>query len=104
MDPDGKRLWNVAGYRIPRGWIEAITPLMIGANVGSCGTAAALKQRVVVSDIATDPLWADYRELALAHGLHAAWSQPLLSKDHEMLGTFAMYYGEPRTPIDPCII
>jgi PAS domain S-box-containing protein len=98
MDPDGKRLWNVAGHRIPRGWIEAITPLMIGANVGSCGTAAALKQRVVVSDIATDPLWADYRELALAHGLRAAWSQPLLSKDHEMLGTFAMYYGEPRTP------
>jgi len=98
MDPDGKRLWNVAGHRIPRGWIEAITPLMIGANVGSCGTAVALKQRVVVSDIATDPLWADYRELALAHGLRAAWSQPLLSKDHEMLGTFAMYYGEPRTP------
>ena len=98
MDPDGKRLWNVAGHRIPRGWIEAITPLTIGANVGSCGTAAALKQRVVVSDIATDPLWADYRELALAHGLRAAWSQPLLSKDHEMLGTLAMYYGEPRTP------
>src|SRR5216683_6367503 len=98
MDPDGKRLWNVAGHRIPKGWIEAITPLTIGANVGSCGTAAALKQRVVVSDIATDPLWADYRELALAHGLRAAWSQPLLSKDHEMLGTFAMYYGEPRTP------
>jgi len=98
MDPDGKRLWNVAGHRIPRGWIEAITPLTIGANVGSCGTAAALRQRVVVSDIAADPLWVDYRELALAHGLRAAWSQPLLSKDQEMLGTFAMYYGEPRTP------
>jgi PAS domain S-box-containing protein len=98
MDPDGKRLWPVAGHRIPNGWIEAITPLRIGASVGSCGTAASLKQRVVASDIAADPLWVDYRELALAHGLRAAWSQPLLSKDHEILGTFAMYYAEPRSP------
>ena len=98
MDPDGKRLWPVAGHRVPNGWIEAITPLTIGADVGSCGTAATLKRRVVVSDIATDPLWVDYRELALAHGLRAAWSQPLLSKTQELLGTFAMYYAEPRTP------
>src|SRR5262249_14238127 len=98
MDPDGNRLWPVAGRRIPNGWIEAITPLAIGPNAGSCGTAASLKQRVVASDIAADPLWGDYRELALAHGLRAAWSQPLLSKSREVLGTFAMYYGEPRTP------
>jgi formate hydrogenlyase transcriptional activator len=98
MDPDGKRLWPIAGRRIAKSWIEAITPLTIGADVGSCGTAAALKRRVVVSDIAADPLWADYRELALANGLRAAWSQPVLSKDQEMLGTFAMYYREPRTP------
>src|SRR5580700_5696707 len=88
MDPDGKRLWPVAGNRVPKGWIEAITPLTIGADVGSCGTAATLKQRVIVSDIANDPLWVDYRELALAHGLRAAWSQPLLSKTQELLGTF----------------
>ena len=98
MDPDGKRLWPIAGRRIPKSWIEAITPLTIGAGVGSCGTAAFLKQRVIISDIATDPLWVDYRDLALSNGLRAAWSQPLLSKDQEMLGTFAMYYAEPRTP------
>jgi PAS domain S-box-containing protein len=98
MDPDGERLWPIAGHRIPHGWIEAITPLTIGADVGSCGSAAFLKQRVVVSDIAADPSWVDYRELALAHGLRAAWSQPLLSKDQQVLGTFAMYYSEPRTP------
>src|SRR6202040_1967556 len=63
---------------------------------GSCGTAASLKQRVIVSDIATDPLWADYRDLALSYGLRAAWSQPLLSKNHEVLGTFCLYYTEPR--------
>jgi formate hydrogenlyase transcriptional activator len=98
MDPDGRRLWPIAGRRIPKSWIEAITPLTIAADVGSCGTAAALKRRVVVSDIAADPLWADYRELALTNGLRAAWSQPVLSKDQEMLGTFAMYYRQPRTP------
>jgi formate hydrogenlyase transcriptional activator len=98
MDPDGKRLWPVAGRRVPREWIAAITPLTIGASVGSCGTAAFRSQRVITSDIATDPLWIDYRDLALSNGLRAAWSQPLLSKHQQMLGTFAMYYGEPRTP------
>jgi formate hydrogenlyase transcriptional activator len=53
---------------------------------------------VIVSDIATDPLWANYRELALGYGLRAAWSQPLLSKNQQVLGTFGMYYTEPRTP------
>jgi formate hydrogenlyase transcriptional activator len=100
MDPDGKRLWPVAGRRVPREWRAAITPLTIGASVGSCGTAAFRSQRVITSDIATDPLWFDYRDLALRNGLRAAWSQPLLSKDRQMLGTFAMYYGEPRSPGD----
>ena len=53
---------------------------------------------MIVSDIATDPLWADYRDLALSYGLRAAWSQPLLSKNQQVLGTFGMYYAEPRTP------
>jgi len=100
MDPDGKRLWPVAGRRVPKEWRAAITPLTIGASVGSCGTAAFRGQRVITSDIATDPLWIDYRDLALSNGLRAAWSQPLLSKHQQMLGTFAMFYGEPRSPSD----
>src|SRR5580693_7386133 len=100
MDADGMHLRPAAGPRLPKGWIEAITPLRIGPCVGSCGTAASLKQRVIVSDIATDPLWAEYRDLALSHGLRAAWSQPLLSKNQEILGTFCISYGEPRTPND----
>src|ERR1700716_690299 len=99
MDPDGTRLWPVAAPRLPRGWIEAISPLPIGPYIGSCGTAAPLKERVIVSDIATDPLWVDYRDLALRYGLRAAWSQPLLSKSQEVPGTFAMFYAEPRSPI-----
>src|SRR6266852_7526274 len=98
MDTDGLRLWPAAGRRVPKGWVEAISPLTIGPCIGSCGTAASRKQRVTVSDIATDPLWVDYRDVALSYGFRAAWSQPLLSKDQQVLGTFGMYYAEPRTP------
>jgi PAS domain S-box-containing protein len=100
MDPDGKRLWPLPGRRVPNGWLEAIAPVTIGPRVGSCGTAAFMKQRVITSDIGTDPLWVDYRDLALSHGLRASWSQPLISKDHEVLGTFAMFYAERRSPGD----
>ena len=78
MDPDGKRLWPAAGPRVPRGYTEAIAPVTIGPSIGSCGTAAFLKQPVIVSDISSDPLWAVYRDLALSHGLRAAWSHPLI--------------------------
>ncbi len=105
MDRDGKRLWPAAGPRVPEGWSEAITPLEIGPRVGSCGTAAFLKKPVIVSDIANDPLFVGYqngayRDMALSHGLRASWSQPLLSKNNEVRGTFAMYYSEPRIPSD----
>jgi PAS domain S-box-containing protein len=98
MDADGMHLRPAAGPRLPKAWVDAITPLKIGPCIGSCGTAASLKQRVIVSDIAKDPLWADYRDLALIYGLRAAWSQPLLSKNQEVLGTFCVSYAEPRTP------
>jgi GAF domain-containing protein len=98
MDADGMHLWPAAGRRLPKGWVEAINPLTIGPCIGSCGRAASLKQRVIVSDIATDPLWVDYRNVALSYGFRAAWSQPLLSKNQQVLGTFGMYYAEPRIP------
>ncbi len=98
MDADGMHLRPAAGPRLPKDWVEAITPLTIGPCVGSCGTAASLKRRVIVSDIATDPLWVDRRDLALSYGLRAAWSQPLLSTNQQVLGTFGMYYAEPRIP------
>jgi len=100
MDADGKRLWPAAGSRIPKAYAEAISPVPIGPCVGSCGTAAFLKKMVIVSDIATDPLWAVYREVAFSHGFGAAWSQPLISKNNEVLGTFCLYYAEARSPSD----
>jgi PAS domain S-box-containing protein len=98
MGPDGRRLWPAAGPKVPLGWTQAIAGREIGPRAGSCGTAAFFKKRVITSDIANDPLWVDYRDLALSHGLRASWSQPLISRNHEVLGTFAMYYTGPRSP------
>ena len=101
-DVQGKQLLPAAGPRVPDGWTKEITPLPIAANVGSCGSAAFLKKTVTVSDIASDPLFDlnGYRSLALSYGLRAVWSQPLISTDDVVLGTFALYYNEPRTPTD----
>jgi formate hydrogenlyase transcriptional activator len=98
VDPDGKRLWPLARPNFTKDWLAAITPAPIGPCVGACGTAAFRGERVITSDIALDPLWIDYRERALSNGLRAAWAEPLLSKDHAVLGTFAIFYREPRTP------
>jgi formate hydrogenlyase transcriptional activator len=100
MDPDGQRLWPAAAPRVPGDFVQAISPLMIGENMSSCGTAAFRKERVIISDVATDPLRSGIprRELPLAHGLRATWSQPLLSKDNEVLGTFGLFHDAPRSP------
>src|SRR5438105_1371003 len=101
MDPNGKQLWHAAGPRVPRGWLPAISPRPIGPRDGCCGAAAFFKRRVIVANVATDPVWSDAnRELALENGILAAWSQPILTKDGEVLGTFALYASEPRTPTD----
>ena len=98
MDEDGRRLRNGSAPSIPDAYLHAIDGLEIGPAVGSCGTAAFLKQTVVVSDIQTDPLWADFREVALASGLRSCWSQPILSSRDEVLGTLAVYRSVPTTP------
>ena len=83
---------------LPAAYNDALDGLPIGPSAGSCGTAIARGEAVYVSDIATDPLWAPYRELALAHGLRACWSAPIFATDGSILGAFAHYYPEPRTP------
>lgn len=98
LDPDGKHLRHGAAPSLPPAYAKAIDGAEIGAVAGSCGTAAYLGAAVYVSDIANDPLWADYRELALANGLRACWSIPILTRGRKVLGTFAMYHREPREP------
>ncbi len=98
LDPRGDRLWNGAAPSLPTSFIQLIDGLTIGPAVGSCGTAAYRREPVIVSDIATDSLWADYRDLPLAHGLRACWSTPIKATDGKVLGTFALFAREPGYP------
>ena len=98
LDPDGEHLRHGAAPSLPVDYCAAIDGLKIGPKVGSCGTAAYLGHPVYVTDIANDPLWADFKDLAAAHGLRACWSTPIDGQSRPMLGTFAIYYRTPRSP------
>ncbi|HYV28607.1 MAG TPA: GAF domain-containing protein, partial [Candidatus Eisenbacteria bacterium] len=98
VSPDGKTLRHGAAPSLPKSYTEAIDGGLIGPRAGSCGTAAYRKERVIVSDIATDPLWEQYSHLAMEHGLRACWSTPIFSKTREVMGTFALYSREPGSP------
>ena len=91
-------LHHGAAPSLPEAYVRAMEGLLIGPAVGSCGTAAYHRQTVVVEDIAADPRWRDYCDLALAYGLRACWSTPVLSTLGAVLGTFAIYYREARAP------
>jgi len=98
FDPEGVHLHHGAAPSLPAEFVRAIDGLQIGAQVGSCGTALHRNQQVIVSDIGTDPLWANYAALALPLGLRACWSTPVRSGSTQVLGAFAVYYRSPRTP------
>src|SRR5213595_2148055 len=98
MDVNGKQLRHGAAPNLPKAYTKAIDGAFIGPAVGSCGTAAYRAEQVIVSNIATDPLWDAFRDLALAHSLRACWSTPIFSSEGKVIGTFAMYYREPRSP------
>lgn len=98
LSSDGTRLNHGAAPHLPEAYTQAIDGVVIGDGVGSCGAAAYRGVAVVVPDIATDPLWHDYRELAQAHGLQACWSVPFRSTRGAVLGTFAVYHAHPRSP------
>lgn len=97
LDPTGTRLRHGAAPSLPDAFRRAIDGAAIGPAAGSCGTAAFRREPVVVTDIATDPLWAEWRDLALAHELRACWSTPILASGGRVAGTFALYYREPRS-------
>ena len=98
LDAEGTRVLHGAAPSLPAAYNQAIDGQPIGERAGSCGTAAFSRKQVVVHDIASDVLWEHYRELALAHGLRACWSTPVLASDGRVLGTFALYYRMPRSP------
>jgi GAF domain-containing protein len=98
LSEDGEHVVHGAAPSLPEEYVRAIDGSPIGPKEGSCGTAIYRGEPVFVTDILTDPLWDEYREIAVANGLHACWSTPILSGRGKILGSFAMYYGEPRTP------
>ncbi len=98
LNRDGKHVRHGAAPNLPEAYVKAVDGAPIGPRNGSCGTAMYLRKPVVVKDVMTDPLWADYRELAEICGLRACWSTPILSPHGEVLGSFAMYREETRGP------
>jgi len=98
LDPDGVHVRHGAAPSLPEEYVRAVDGSAIGDRAGSCGTAAFRREAVFVADIATDPLWADYKHLALPHGLRACWAAPIFDAQRNVLGTFAIYYRRPATP------
>ncbi len=98
LDDDGVHVRHGAAPSLPAEFVEAIDGQPIGPMAGSCGTAAFRGEAVYVEDLRTDPLWDNYRAVALPLGLVAAWSQPILDRDGRVLGTFALYYRHPALP------
>jgi PAS domain S-box-containing protein len=98
LDKEKKHLLHEAAPSLPDFYNEAINGLKIGPDVGSCGTAAYTGKRVIIEDIMTHPNWIGFRELAQKAGLRACWSEPIVSSTDQILGTFALYYREPRLP------
>src|SRR5690349_15023611 len=98
LNRDGVHVSHGAAPNLPDVYVKAVDGAPIGPRAGSCGTAMYTRQPVVVTDVMTDPLWADYRDLAKISGLRACWSTPIISSQGEVLGSFAMYRQESRGP------
>jgi signal transduction histidine kinase len=98
LDEDGQHVRHGAAPSLPEPYNAAIDGLRIGPKAGSCGTAMYRREPVVVTDILQDPLWKQYRAVAEPYGLRACWSTPILAPSGKALGTFAMYYRQPRSP------
>jgi PAS domain S-box-containing protein len=98
LDEAGQHVRHGAAPSLPKSYIEAIDGLCIGPKAGSCGTAMYRREPVFVTDILEDPLWESYRGVAKLYGLRACWSTPILAPSGKALGSFAMYYCEPRSP------
>ena len=98
LSDDGDHIRHGAAPSLPDDYVKAIDGAPIGPKKGSCGTAMWRGKPVIVTDVLADPLWEDYRDLASASGLGACWSTPILSAKGKVLGSFAMYYRQPRAP------
>jgi PAS domain S-box-containing protein len=92
------RLYNWSAPNLPLKFRQSFEGGEITDNMGSCGTAAYRKEKVVVSDIENNPLWADFKKAALQEGLRACWSFPIINTRNQIMGTFAIYYKQVKSP------
>jgi len=100
LDKSKQYLLNGAAPSLPDFYNNAIEGLKIGEKVGSCGSAAFKRERVIIENIDTHENWQPYLELTKKAGLHASWSQPIFSSNNEIIGTFAMYNTMHKAPSD----
>ncbi|MEO6316869.1 MAG: PAS domain S-box protein, partial [Chitinophagaceae bacterium] len=94
LDEDGKTIKHLSSPSLPAGFIKKINGLESGPEAGSCGAAMYLRKAIVVKDIKTDPLWTDFRQLAIKYRLEACLSFPIVTSSNKVLGSFAAYYRE----------
>jgi PAS domain S-box-containing protein len=97
LKPD-QSIMTVAAPRLPQEYLSAINGVKIGSGIGSCGTAMYEKRNVIVPDIGTDPLWKDFKGLALSFNLQACWSVPIIDREGHVLGSFAIYHNSAKQP------
>jgi GAF domain-containing protein len=101
VDEAQERVYHLSAPRLPAAYCNLINGTAIGPKAGSCGTSVYHRRQVIVSNIETDPLWEDYKELILPYGLKACWSAPIISSHgSQVLATFAVYYTAARKPKD----
>jgi len=98
LEKDGIHFRSAAAPSLPAEYVVGAAALTVGPQSASCGTAVYRREPVYVADIQNDPLWNDYRQLALTNGFRACWSRPVLSSEGKVLGTFAIYYHDVRSP------
>lgn len=95
---DNGTIYPLAAPSLPGNFSELIQGLMIGPNVGSCGSAAYLGEAVVVTDIEHDPRWTAFKDYLLPSGFKACWSVPIRNAEGAVFGTFALYFKQKRMP------
>jgi len=98
LDKDGRHLRCATAPSLPAAYIARLDGTPVGPKGCNCGTAVYRRKPVYVTDILSDSLWDEYRHLALPYGMRACWSRPMLSSKGAVLGTFAIYYREVRSP------
>ncbi|MFW7381852.1 MAG: PAS domain S-box protein [Oligoflexus sp.] len=99
LDAEGKHLRLGAAPSLPKSYNKLIDGIAVGPQIGSCGSAAYTGETVIVTDIASDPRWSDFREAALSHDLQACWATPIKSSRGIVLGTFAIYSKTTGNPL-----